>query len=107
MALHLVDKVAEFLTNNPNQKFTAREIAQWIYNTYPDACKAKQKKSKAKIIILDNKDALIQQLVAEINASRARIEKKASNLRKGVQGNIILLAKAIMKRLKRPKKKTI
>ncbi|WP_246708179.1 hypothetical protein [Bartonella sp. HY038] len=49
MALHLVDKVAEFLTNNPNQKFTAREIAQWIYDTYPDECKTKQKNQKQRL----------------------------------------------------------
>ena len=76
MALKLVEKVSSFLQKNPNTKFTAREIANWIYETYPDECQTKQNKSKATVIALDNKDALIQQLIAEIGASRARIEKK-------------------------------
>ncbi|UXN05154.1 hypothetical protein [Bartonella sp. HY761] len=83
MALHLVDKIAEFLTNNPNQKFTAPDIANWIYQTYPDECKVKQKNSKAIKMPLDSPEALIQQLIREINASRTRIEKKNIKLTEG------------------------
>jgi len=50
MSLNLTITVAEFLQNNPEQKFTAREIAEWIYERYPDLCQQKQQKSKATAI---------------------------------------------------------
>ena len=31
MALNLTITIAEFLQNNPEQKFTAREITEWVY----------------------------------------------------------------------------
>lgn len=75
MALKLVEKVSSFLQKNPNTKFTAREIANWIYETYPDECQEKQNKSKASVVVLDNKNALIQQLAGEIGARRPQITK--------------------------------
>ena len=39
MALNLANTVVEFLQQNPEQKFTAREIANWIFETYPDECR--------------------------------------------------------------------
>ena len=41
MALDLTNTVLEFLQQNQEQKFTAREIATWIFKTYPDDCREK------------------------------------------------------------------
>ena len=75
MALNLMKTVAEFLRQNPEQKFTAREIANWLFETYPDECRQKQKRSKATVIPLDSDAALLQQLVAEIASLRLRLQK--------------------------------
>ena len=42
MALNLANTIVSFLKENPEQKFTAREIANWIFETYPDECRMKQ-----------------------------------------------------------------
>ena len=73
MALNLVKTVAELLRQKPEQKFTAREIANWIYATHPDECRQKQQRSKATVIPLDSEAALLQQIVAEIGAQRPHL----------------------------------
>jgi hypothetical protein len=75
MTLKLINIVAEFLHQRQEQKFTAREIASWILETYPDECIQKQKRSKATVNPIDNKTALLQQIVAEIGSSRPRLQK--------------------------------
>ena len=45
MALNLLNSVAEFLEQNPEQKFSARAIASWILENYPDECRQKQERS--------------------------------------------------------------
>jgi len=69
MALNLTITIAEFLQNNPEQKFTAREIAEWVYAHYPDHCWQKQQKSKATAITLDNDQVL---------SKRSTLQKKIS-----------------------------
>ena len=76
MALKLANTVVAFLQQHPEQKFTAREIANWIFETYPDECRQKQKRSTAKINPLDNETALLQQIVAEIGSRRPRLQKR-------------------------------
>jgi len=76
MALNLANTVVEFLQQNPEQKFTAREIAHWIVDTYPDECRQKQKRSTATVNPLDNETALVQQIVAEIGSQRPRLQKR-------------------------------
>ena len=76
MSLNLTITVAEFLQNNPEQKFTAREIAEWIYAHYPDRCWQKQQKSKATAIPLDNDQALLRQIAAEIGSQRSTLQTK-------------------------------
>ena len=76
MESSLMDKVVKFLQQDPEQKFTAREIASWIYETYPDWCHEKQKRSTATVTPLDNETAFLQQIVAEIGSRRPYIQKK-------------------------------
>lgn len=76
MALHLTNTIVEFLQQNSERKYTAREIANWIFETYPNECRQKQKRSKATVYPLDNDTALLQQIVAEIGSQRPRLQKR-------------------------------
>ena len=81
MALYLADKVVEYLTKNPEQKFTARQIAEWVLENYPEECREKQERSTATVTLLDNDKGLMIQLVSEIGASRLRIQKKCPKIK--------------------------
>ena len=76
MSLNLINTVADFLRERPEERFTAKEIANYIYENYPEQCKQKQKKSKAKVIPLNNTKNLLQQITSEIGASRLLLQKK-------------------------------
>ena len=76
MALKLANTVVEFLQHNPEQKFTAREVANWIFATYPEECHQKQKRSTATLNPLDNETALLRQIAAEIGSQRPRLQKR-------------------------------
>ncbi|MEG2497703.1 MAG: hypothetical protein RSB01_05440 [Brevundimonas sp.] len=82
MGLALVEKfsitkfVPTVLKERPGQRFIAREIAMLIMQQYPDACEDKRLRSKASKTPLDNDDALLQQIVAEIGAQRKRLENR-------------------------------
>lgn len=76
MALNLVNTVFDFLKSHPEQRFTARDIANWILLNYPDECREKKEKSTATAIPLHSDEALVQQLVAEIASQRPRLEKR-------------------------------
>jgi len=68
--------VLELLKAHPEQRFTAREIALWIMETYPSATQNKRSASTAKKIALDSDDAMAQQIVAEIGAQRPALEAR-------------------------------
>ena len=74
--IDLVNKVVGFLQERPEQKFTTRQIADWIFETYPDECRQKQERSTATVIPLDNDSALVQQIAGEISIARRRLQKQ-------------------------------
>ncbi|WP_322074429.1 hypothetical protein [Burkholderia cepacia] len=76
MALNLAKLILEFLKGNPDRKFTARQIAEWIFAAHPEECHAKKLSSQN----IDTDAKLIQQLVAEIGAYRPRIQKRNPEL---------------------------
>ena len=76
MALSISSKVISFLKCHAEDKFTARQIAEWIFATYPEECHAKKLRSKAVAYPINTDAALIQQLVAEIGAQRTSIIQK-------------------------------
>lgn len=76
MGLNLVSSITAFLKQNPEKRFTARELAEWILKTKPEECRKKQEASKATVIPLTSTDALIQQIVAEIGANKASFLKQ-------------------------------
>lgn len=73
--LSLSEKVVACLRSQVEKKFTSRQIAEWIYKTYPDECRAKQKRSSARAIPLDTEEALITQISAEIASQRPIVIK--------------------------------
>ncbi|MCW5221631.1 HrgA protein [Verminephrobacter aporrectodeae subsp. tuberculatae] len=72
MALNLTKTVLGYLKERPDEKLTARQIAEWIFATFPDECQAKKQSSQH---IRTDAD-LVQQLVAEIGAQRPRLQKR-------------------------------
>jgi len=76
MALNLAKTVIAYLQARPGEKFTARQIASWIFATYPEQCEQKRANSLRDRIRSDAD--LMQQLVAEIGSSRQRIQAKCS-----------------------------
>lgn len=55
----------------------AREVAEWIVATYPDAMEEKLRRST----VLRSRDDLIQQLVAEIGANRPAIQGRNAHVK--------------------------
>ena len=72
MALNLPITVVEYLKNHPGQKFTARQIAQWILEKYPVECEQKRINS----ISIKTDAHLVQQIVAEIGSKRPGLQKR-------------------------------
>jgi hypothetical protein len=72
MALNLGKAVVDYLAAHSEQKFTARQIAEWIFATFPDECQAKKDSSQS----LNTDAELLQQLVAEIGARRLLLQKR-------------------------------
>ena len=64
MALNLAKVVIGYLKDRSEEKFTARQIAEWVFATFPAECQAKKENSK----FITNDAELIQQLVAEISS---------------------------------------
>lgn len=77
MTLNLSKTVIDFLRSQENQKSTARQIAEWIFVTYPSECQ--EKKSSSRFIETDAQ--LVQQLVAEISSQRPALEKRHSEFK--------------------------
>lgn len=77
MALNLVKAVIGFLKERPEEKFTARQIADWVFATYPAECQAKKDSSQA----LETDADLVQQIVREISSQMPRLQKKLQELK--------------------------
>lgn len=77
MALNLGKSVVDYLAAHPDEKFSARQIAEWIFATFPGECHAKKASSQA----LETDADLLQQLVAEIGSQRPRLQKKHPGLK--------------------------
>lgn len=71
MSLRLAKTVVEFLAERAEDKFTARQIAEWVFKNFPAECEEKKAKSTA----IETDADLIQQLVAEIGSQRRRVQK--------------------------------
>ncbi|KAB8036881.1 HrgA protein [Silvanigrella paludirubra] len=74
--LKIAQKTYDFLKQHSDNKYTANEIANWIFNNYPIECKKKQKRSTAQAIPLNDDKDLINQIAAEIAAKRPRLQNQ-------------------------------
>jgi hypothetical protein len=86
MKLNLSNTVTDFLKSNAEKKYTARQIADWISETYPDECTQKIKKSKNKLKDqVSSKEEmtrlLIDILISEIGSHRAFFQKKTLQIK--------------------------
>ncbi|KWH45613.1 COG2958 family protein [Burkholderia stagnalis] len=79
MALNLAKVVLDCLKERVDEKLTARQIAEWIFETYPAECQEKKANSRSDYI-KTNAD-LVQQLVAEIGSRRPDWQKRDLNLK--------------------------
>ncbi|MDK9724554.1 MAG: hypothetical protein OEL88_06650 [Sterolibacteriaceae bacterium MAG5] len=78
MKLNLRQTVIDFLKARPDERFKARQIAEWIFENLREACEEKRKNSKQD---LSTDEAFLWQLVAEIGANRPEIQKKEPAIR--------------------------
>ncbi|QCQ88305.1 HrgA protein [Pseudomonas aeruginosa] len=78
MALSLRSRVIERLQSLPNAQQTARDLALWIFEQYPQECA--EKKSNSASYIKTDAD-LVQQLVAEISSQRTQWQNKHPQLK--------------------------
>ena len=79
----LPDKICALLMQQPDEKLTARDIATWIMETYPDDVRSKQERSLARTNRLDNDQALLQQITAEIAATCPTLHKRSIRMTEG------------------------
>jgi hypothetical protein len=79
MALNLAKTAMEVLKARPDQKLTARQIAEWIFENYPAECQEKKANSRGNYLKTDGD--LVQQLVAEISSQRPRMLKRYPELK--------------------------
>ena len=79
MALNLAKAVLECLKARPEDKLTARQIAEWIFGAYSAECQEKKSNSRGDYIKTDSD--LVQQLVAEIGSQRPRLQKRHPELK--------------------------
>ena len=72
MSLRLAETVVTFLSERAEDKFTARQIAQWVFENFPAECQEK----KARSTTIKTDADLVQQLVAEIGSQRRSFQEK-------------------------------
>ena len=84
MALNLTKAVLDCLKARHEEKLTARQIAEWIFSTYPSECQEKKSNSQGGYIKTDGD--LVQQLVAEIGSRRPSLQKQCQTAWKNGQG---------------------
>ena len=75
--MKLNQAVVQCLKEHVGQTLKAREIAEWIVRTYPDATAEKLRRSA----VLHTQDMLLNQLVAEIGANRPTIEHRYAQVK--------------------------
>lgn len=78
MVLNLRQRVTNRLQSLPDTQQTARELAQWIFEQFPEECAVKKASSSSYI---QTDSDLVQQLVAEISGSRPRWQQMHPQLK--------------------------
>lgn len=76
--MNLRQTIADLLKAHPNERFTARQIAEWIFANQREACEEKRQNSQQD---LSDDAAFLWQLVAEIGSNRPVIQKRWPQIR--------------------------
>jgi hypothetical protein len=79
MALNLAKAILDCLKQRPDEKLSARQIAEWIFETYPAECQEKKSNSRGNYLKTDAD--LVQQLVAEVGSRRPDLQRREPNLK--------------------------
>jgi len=80
MSLNLGNIVIDFLKENAGNRFTARQIAEYVVDAYPEECTAKIDRSER----ISTDAELVQQIAAEIGSRRRpRLQKKGIKITEG------------------------
>jgi hypothetical protein len=66
MALNLGNTVFDYLKKCPDEKFTARQIADWVFQNFPEECELKKQNSR----VINTDEALLTQIATEISSYR-------------------------------------
>jgi len=69
--INLVQHIAGHLKSEANKKYTARELAKWFLDTFPEPCQAKKEASA----VINTDEELLQQLIAEVGANYKSLQK--------------------------------
>ncbi|MBB57574.1 MAG: HrgA protein [Rhodospirillaceae bacterium] len=77
MGLNLGKTVVGFLSERAEQKFTARQIAQWVFENFPTECQEKKENSAS----IQTDDDLVQQIIREIASQRPSLQRRDSQLK--------------------------
>jgi len=72
----LIEIIIQILKNNPDQSFTAKEVAENIFKEFPDWCENKRKRSKQD---LSEHVKFISQLKAEVDSKFPILQKREPN----------------------------
>lgn len=73
MGLNLRKTIVDFLKERPEERFTARQIARWVFDHYRDACEEKRAQSRQD---LADDESFLLQLIAEISSNRPDIQRR-------------------------------
>lgn len=76
-SLQLLKRVPEVLREHPERRFKAKELANLIFEKFPNECYAKLERSKS----LTNEAQLLQQIAAEIGSLKPKIQAREINVR--------------------------
>lgn len=79
MSLNLSNAIIQFLKQQPEQKFSCRQIAEWVLVSYPAECQ--QKKAQSKNGYLKTDADLVTQLAAEISARYPKLQQSYPELK--------------------------
>jgi len=77
MRLNLSQAFLDYLRQKSPEKFTARQVAEWVFDTYPQQCQ--EKKQRSKFVTTDKQ--LLEQLVSEIGAHHGPLQGKHPQLK--------------------------
>lgn len=77
--LRVSEKAIEYLKRNEGEKFTAAQIAQWIFQTYPSECEEKRRRSTQNL----DDAALVEQLTKEVSGRLTEKERPQIKIIKG------------------------